>query len=220
MSKKIFTLLGLPASGKGTQAETLAGLYHLDNIGIGDLIRTAIENGPEDDPLVTEMKKNYDSGIPQPDHIVFPLLEEKLKNCKNGVVFDNFPFSHDQARFLQGYASKHSWDQPVIIYLNVDPETAIKRMMSRRICDNCGAVFIASQAQVCDQCGGKLIARADDNEETIRTRIDYYYPRIQEMVKLFSPTGRVLVIDGEPSIKQVAIAIEKQISELTKKLAA
>lgn len=207
MKNQIFCFIGLPASGKGTQAMQFAEEKNFSHISIGDLVRTELKNEAGDEELRETIKALYDAGKPVTDEIVFLLLENKLATLKGGVVFDNFPFNKAQADFLMEYSASHDWDAPKIIYIKIDPESAIKRISSRRVCPSCKSVFVGGE--VCDKCGEKLITRSDDNEETVRKRIQNYMPNIEEVVSIFQPKGLIFEIDGEPSISEVKKQVEK-----------
>jgi adenylate kinase len=207
---RIYSFLGLPASGKGTQAEMFAEKRGLTRIGIGDLVRDEIKNNKEDNDFINTIKKLYSDGSPVTDDIVFKLLEKRLTEIKEGVVFDNFPFNLGQAEFLLNYAKQNDWDEPVIVYINVNPEDVIKRISSRRICPNCKAVYTGGE--ICEKCGTKLISRSDDNEETVRKRIGNYMPNIDQVVTKFKNEGTVYEIDGAPSIEKVQEEIESKVA--------
>lgn len=204
---KIYCFIGLPASGKGTQAMSFAEKRGLSHISIGDLVRSELKNENGDKALKETIKNLYESGKPVTDDIVFVLLANKLANIDGGVVFDNFPFNKGQSDFLLKYATSHNWDNPKIIYIKIDPEFAIKRISSRRICPNCKSVYIGGE--VCEKCGEKLITRADDTEETVRIRIKNYMPNIEEVVSIFQPKNLLFEINGEPSIAEVTKEVEK-----------
>lgn len=212
-NKKIaYSFLGIPASGKGTQAALFAEKRGLQVVGTGDLIRDAIGNGDLRDPFFAEIKKRYDEGIPQPDDVMFDLVKNVLVKLENGVVFDNFPFSDKQADYLDKYLVENNWQQLTLIYLRVDPETVVKRVVHRRVCSECKSVYVGGETDICEKCGGALITRADDNEETIRKRIGHYLPRIEDMIKRYGE-NRVIQINGELTIPEVTTELEQKIAE-------
>lgn len=207
MKKQIYCFIGLPASGKGTQAMTFAEERGFDHISIGDLVRAELKAEGGDTKLRETIKSLYEAGKPVTDEIVFSLLENKLGEVDGGVVFDNFPFNKKQSDFLLEYAASHDWEMPKIIYIEIDPESAIKRISSRRICPNCKSVYTGGD--VCEKCGEKLITRADDTEETVRIRIGNYMPNIEEVVSIFEPKKLLYRINGEPSIAEVKEQVDK-----------
>lgn len=207
MKKQIYCFIGLPASGKGTQAMSFAEKRGFAHISIGDIVRDAMKNS-EDLELRERFTKRYNEGALQPDEEVYPLLEKRLSSIEEpGVVFDNFPFNKGQSDFLLEYATSHDWEMPKVIYIKIDPEFAIKRISSRRICPNCKSVYVGGE--VCEKCGTKLITRDDDNEETVRVRIGNYMPNVEEVVSIFRSKNLLFEINGEPSIAEVREQVEK-----------
>lgn len=203
MSKKIiYSFLGLPASGKGTQAEILAKKDNIEVVGIGDLIRQTIEEGGAKDPFVHAIENRYDKGVPQPDDVVIDLVAKYLeRNTKDEIILDNFPFNQKQADFLLGLKNNYNF---VLIYIKISPETTIKRIVSRRVCADCGAIYDSADEMICEKCGGSLVVRADDNEETVKKRISLYLPRIEEVEKFYHEHNlKVIELDGEKSIDEV-----------------
>jgi len=209
--KTIYSFIGLPASGKGTQAAILAKKIDAKVIGIGDLIRETIENGG-DDPFVVEIKKRYDEGTPQPDAVAIDLVTAYLGNIDLDVIFDNFPFSAGQANFISDYLSNHDDWKIIIIYIKLDSETAIRRATSRKICSGCGAIYETTDEMICEKCGGSLIVRADDNEETVRARIGQYLPKINDVIEYFEKNNsKIIKVDGEKSIESVSTEIAQKL---------
>jgi adenylate kinase len=211
--KVIYVFLGLPASGKGTQANILAERENLKTVSSGDLIRGIISANPND-PFVVDIKKRYDAGIPQPDEVVIDLFEKFLSESKDSVILDNFPFSLGQAEFLTNFLKQHQddWSGLTIVYIDLDPEMAIKRAISRKICTVCGTIFGATDEMICEKCGGALIVRSDDNEETMRVRISHYLPRLNQLVGYYrNSTAKLIEIDGSKTVAEVTAKIEEKL---------
>ncbi|MEK7096488.1 MAG: nucleoside monophosphate kinase [Patescibacteria group bacterium] len=215
IQRKIFTILGLPGSGKGTQAEFLSRKENLPIVGIGELIRKEIESSNPKDPFVAEINKRYIEGTPQPDDIVFDLVKKELEKRETGIIFDNFPFSFEQANMLNNYAKEKKWREPLVIYLKIDPESSVNRIIHRKVCSICGKIYIESETTMCESCGGALVSRADDKEEVVRKRIGQYIPRIEEVTRLFKQAGRLIIIDGEKSIQEVKEEIERSLLQFS-----
>lgn len=204
--KTIYSFIGLPASGKGTQAELLAQRLGIEKpIGIGDLIREVIasESG---DPFVAEIKKRYDEGVPQPDSVAIDLLRRRLESSTTSLILDNFPFTKAQADFLNAFVREKNdeFDGPVIIYIKVNPETAIERITLRKVCSECKAVYGATDEMICEKCGGSLIVRSDDNIDIVRARITHYQPKISEVLDYYRKLDhKIYEIDGEKTVAEV-----------------
>lgn len=204
--KKIYSFLGLPASGKGTQAKMFSEERSLPLISVGDLIRDEIENNP-DAPDVKDMEINYDKGVPQEDSIIFRLIKKRLENEDKGVVLDNFPFSKKQAEFINDFAEKNNWEPPMVINIEIKPEVSFKRISTRLVCPKCNKVF--KSGQTCDDCGATLEHREDDNVQTLKNRIDFYLPRINEIKELYK--DRLINISGEKTISEVKEEIDNKV---------
>lgn len=211
---KIYSFLGLPGSGKGTQAEMFAEKSNLELIGIGNIVREEMaKNKDSKDPFINEIKKRYNKGLVQPDGVVFDLLEKKLNilksNNSEGVVLDNFPLTKGQGRFLEKFINENNCPKPTIIIIEIKPKTAVKRILLRKVCPECKAIYIGKETNVCEKCGTALVSRSDDNEETTRERINQYLPRIQEVTESYKDKWQVLNINGEGTVEEVKKEIDK-----------
>ena len=208
MEKQIFIFLGLPASGKGTQTELLAKNIGGEVIGMGNLIRNKIASGDQNYDIEAMIKTN-DAGIPQPDEIANRLVGEVLEKNGGSLIFDNFPFTPDQAEYFDKKVSELNLAKPKLVYIKIDPETAIKRISTRYICKKCGNIEISEVEKPCAKCGEMLTKRADDTEEAVRTRISKYVPNIERMLEYYKGKIDIYEIDGEKSIEEVEAQIEK-----------
>ncbi len=212
IKNKIFCFLGLPGSGKGTQIEILQKKINAKIISIGDEIRDEIEESDLSDPFYQEMKKLYDQGIPQSDEVVIDIVKKRIKHNNNlNLIFDNFPFSKNQAELFFKICHELEVNYPELVLIDITTEESIKRVVYRRICADCDHISSDPEIEICDKCGGAMIARVDDNEETVRQRIKNYLPRILEVEHHFKQHGKVHKIDGSASIESVAESIERAI---------
>lgn len=205
-------MLGLPASGKGTQAENVAKKINAEIVGIGDLVREAMSNGNFSDRIIEEIKSNYNKGIPQSDEIAGKLLEDKINNSKGNLIFDNYPFSLEQIKFFEHLIEKYNFSQPEIIYIKIRPETSVSRIATRLVCEKCKKIYLSGGVgDNCSVggCGGKLIKRTDDTPEIMEKRVNFAQPRINLVVDYFRNKAKVYEIDGEKSISEVAEEINK-----------
>jgi len=213
-SKKIYSFVGLPASGKGTQAYIFAKrLGTITPIGMGELIREVIASDSKD-PFVQEIKTRYDKGIPQPDSVVIDLVRKKLEDTKTDLILDSFPFTRGQAQFLESYLEEKSsfFHDLVIVYIKISPETAIKRATTRKVCSDCNEIYAETDEMICEKCGGALVVRSDDNVDTVKTRIEHYLPKINEVLDFYRQNGKKIIeIDGEKSVIDVSTEIEAKL---------
>jgi adenylate kinase len=199
-------LFGAPGSGKGTQADSIEDKYGYKKISTGDLVRAEVSAKTE---LGVEIKSITERGELVPDETIIEILKKRLKqeDIKNGYIMDGFPRTRHQAEAL----SLMEVDGEVAIYLNiVDEDVIIKRLLSRLTCTNpaCGAIFNLEnnppeKAGRCDFCGSPIKQRADDNEETVRKRIEVYREQTQPVIDYYKHKGKLHEIDASRTIKKV-----------------
>jgi len=207
--RRAIIMLGFPASGKGTQAEILAKRIGAKILGIGELVREEMKNGDQNSERVKTIKELYDKGEPQKDEVVEELIENAVSKTSGDLIFDNYPFSENQIRFFESVIKKYNFNKPIIIYIDIDPESSVKRISKRLVCENCKKIFMTGNlGDRCDQCGGRLAQRPDDKPEIMRERVFHAKPRIDLVMKYFKNEGNVYRIDGEKTIPEVAKQIE------------
>lgn len=215
----ILNIIGPPGSGKGTQSNAIVEKYGVNRISPGDLIR---ELRAQDTPLGERVKVNYDKGVPQPDDIVIEALKNKLlaMDIKKGILFDPL-LSIGQTEAMEKMMKDLGMPDLWAIYLRVSPETVVKRVSSRLICSGCAAIYLpadgsAYEKRICSKCGGKLIQRPDDTPEVVVRRIKEYESRMKDLIGYYSNKGRLIMIDGEPSIAEISAEIFRKIEEVVK----
>jgi adenylate kinase len=193
-------LVGPPGAGKGTQAQRMVDRYHIPQISTGDILRAAVK---ENTPLGMKAKGFMDQGQLVPDEIVIGIIEERLKakDCNPGFILDGFPRTIPQAEALQPILIKIGKKIDHVINIEVDPEELVRRLTGRRTCKNCGTMFhIFFQAPkkegICDRCGGMLYQRADDKEETIRTRLKEYKKQTAPLIQYYQGKKTLRSIQG------------------------
>ena len=204
-------LLGAPGAGKGTQADAIEDKYGYKQISTGDLIRAEISAKTE---IGLKVKTIMEKGELVSDDIVIELLKNRLKqdDIVNGYIMDGFPRNRHQAEEL----SRMEADREVVIYLEVNEDVVIRRLLSRLTCSGCGAIYntlsdTPEQAGKCDECGGALIQRADDNEETIRNRISVYKEQTQPVIDYYLEKGQegsFHQIDASKPVDEIFTEIE------------
>lgn len=216
----ILNIIGPPGSGKGTQSKAIMEKYGVNRISPGDLIR---ELRAENSSLGQRVKINYDKGIPQPDDIVIEILKNKLlsSDIKKGVLFDPL-LSVGQTEAMEKILKDLGMPDLWAIYLHISPKTVVKRAGDRLICSDCAAIYLPIDGEAyvnrkCSKCGGKLIQRPDDKPEIITRRIQEYESRMKDLKKYYQKKGRLIIIDGEPSIEEISEDIFNHINEFQKK---
>jgi adenylate kinase len=205
-------LLGAPGCGKGTQAKMLVEKYAVKQISTGDLLRAAVASGSE---LGKEAKAIMEAGQLVSDKIVLGLISEKLASPElaNGFILDGFPRNLAQAKALDALLKEKNLPLDAAIHIHVEAEEIVKRITGRRSCADCGAIYniyfsMPKQAGVCDKCGGtNLTHRADDNEETVRSRLQVYEEQTAPLVTFYSEKNLLATIAGTGSINEIFAAV-------------
>lgn len=221
--KFILIILGPPGAGKGTQSKLIVEKYGLDLVVTGDLVR---ELRQKDTLLGRKVKENYDAGIPQPDEIIVNTIREKIPTLQSqvGILFDTFPLSVVQAEALEKMAEEFHWAAPYMLYIKISAKTVVKRISSRLVCSNpkCKEIHMPSDGQSyksrkCKKCGSDLIQRPDDKSEAVMRRIEEYKERMKSLKKFYQQRGRLIIVNGEPSVPEVTKEIFEKIEKLLSK---
>ena len=193
-------LLGPPGAGKGTQAQMIAESDHIPQISTGDILRKAVKEGT---PLGKKAKVFMDQGKLVPDEVVISIIDERLRepDCNPGFILDGFPRTTSQAEALQPILSKMGKSIDHVINIEVDTEELVRRLTGRRTCKNCGAMFHIlfhppKVEGICDRCGGALYQREDDQEKTIRIRLNEYQGQTAPLIQYYQHKNYLRSIQG------------------------
>jgi adenylate kinase len=198
-------LLGAPGAGKGTQAELIIETFGLPHISTGDILRKAVADRTQ---LGLEAKRFMDAGELVPDEVVIGLVRERLSqpDAENGFILDGFPRTVVQAEALDDALAAMQKDIDAAIAIAVDPEVIIARLTARRTCKSCGKIFNLTDlenAEVCPACGGELYQRDDDNEATVRNRLDVYERSTAPLVDYYRGRDVLHEVDGDRPVDAV-----------------
>ncbi|AIY89462.1 adenylate kinase [Geoglobus acetivorans] len=200
-------LLGPPGAGKGTQAKRIVEKYGIPQISTGDMLRDAVAKGTE---LGKKAKEYMDKGELVPDEVVIGIVKERLMqpDCESGFILDGFPRTINQAEALDDILDEMNRRIDAVINIAVPDEEILKRIVYRRICKECGAVYnlIYSPPKVdgkCDKCGGDLYQRDDDKEETVKERLRVYREQTAPLIDYYSRKGSLKNVDGTKNIEEV-----------------
>ena len=202
-------LLGAPGAGKGTQAAKLVEKYGFAHISTGDILRAAVKNQT---PLGIEAKKYMDAGDLVPDELVIGLVKERLKDddTKAGFILDGFPRTSAQAVALSTELAELERPLDAALLVDVDKEVIIGRLTSRRVCRDCG--YISTEAdKVCPKCGGEMYQRDDDNEATVRNRLDVYESSTAPLIDYYRGCGLLIEINGDQDPEVVFADVQKAL---------
>ncbi|MDA5093279.1 adenylate kinase [Aliiroseovarius sp. KMU-50] len=204
-------LLGPPGAGKGTQARFLVEERGMIQLSTGDMLREAKSSGTEMGQKVAAI---MDAGELVTDEIVIGLIEEKLEGeAAGGFIFDGFPRTLPQADALGALLEKHGKSLDVVIEMQVDDEALVSRITARSTCGNCGEGYNDISKPIpadgkCSNCGGtEFKRRADDNEESLRTRLMEYYKKTSPLIGYYWAKGDLKSVDGLGEIDEVKAAI-------------
>jgi len=209
-------LLGPPGAGKGTQAKMLTEEFGIPQISTGDILRGAVQDGT---PMGVKAKGFMDAGALVPDEVVIGIVSERLQkpDCDPGFILDGFPRTVPQADALSVNLKELGKDLDAVISLEVDVEALVERLTGRRTCRECGRGYHVSfdpskVESVCDACGGELFQRDDDQEKTIRKRLEVYDEQTSPLTEYYAAAGLLQGLDGMQQIDKV----QQQVLELLK----
>jgi adenylate kinase len=204
-------LLGAPGAGKGTQAKFIVEKYDIPQISTGDMLREAVAKGTE---LGRKAKEFMDEGKLVPDDIVIGIVKERLKqkDCERGFILDGFPRTIAQAEALDKIMEEMGKKIDAVINISVPEEEVVRRIVNRRICRKCGAIYHLiydppKNSAVCDRCGGELYQRDDDREEVVRQRFAVYRRSTEPLIDYYRKKGILYDIDGRKDIRGVKAEI-------------
>lgn len=185
-------IFGAPGSGKGTQSEKIAGLYGLQHVSTGEILREEIASS-------TELGKLADSYMSKgellPDCVIIEMLEELLskRNGSKGFIFDGFPRTVPQGEALNSLLQRHGEKVNAVVSLEVEDEELVSRLLKR----------------------GEIAGRVDDNRQTIESRLKVYYRQTAPLKEFYREQGILEEIKGEGSIDEIFGSIAEKIDSLS-----
>ena len=210
-------LLGPPGAGKGTQAQRLVDAHAMRQLSTGDMLRAAVKSGT---PVGLAAKAVMDRGELVSDEIVSALIGEELDGLApgQGAIFDGYPRTAAQAASLDTILAARHRQLGHVIELEVDEDALVERISGRYTCATCGKGYHDKYEQpkvlgTCDKCGGhEFKRRPDDNETTVRTRMNEYRAKTAPILPIYDARGIVSRVDGMAGIEHVTAAIERIIA--------
>lgn len=189
-TKTFVVLMGAPGAGKGTQAKLLSREFGLPQVATGDLFRENLKNETE----LGQLAKSFmDKGELVPDSVTVAMVKDRLSrsDCETGAILDGFPRSPAQADALDELLVELNGRINVVPFINVESEVLIRRLLNR----------------------AELEGRADDNEETIRTRMRVYRELTEPLLSHYREKGLLVELDGDRPVEEVNTELRKVIRE-------
>lgn len=190
-----------PAAGKGTQAKLVSDEYNIPHISTGDLLREEMTKQTE---IGLSIKKDMDEGNLVSDEVITTLLKNRItkSDCINGYVLDGYPRNLEQARKYKQLLEELNLEEGTVIFFDIDANVALKRTLSRIICQNCGASYNLlidglkpHKENVCDRCNHELKTRTDDTEEVFKNRFETYIKSTKDLIEYYQNLGLLHKID-------------------------
>ncbi|MBZ9687005.1 adenylate kinase [Clostridium estertheticum] len=201
-------LLGAPGAGKGTQAKLICEKYNITHLSTGDIFRMNISTKTT---LGVQAKEYIAKGQLVPDDLTIQVVEDRLvkEDCKNGFLLDGFPRTVFQAEQLGNFLQGINNTLDVVLLIDVPSEFILERNIGRRICSSCGRSYHIKfnppeKLSICDFCGGKLIQRNDDNEETVKERLNVYTNQTHPLIDYYKTNHSLSTVDGRDDILTVS----------------
>ncbi len=206
MRAQVLIFLGAPGAGKGTQATEASKEFGIPQISTGEILREAVARRM---PLGLAAKAKMEQGELVPDEVVCGIVEDRVSrtDCRNGFILDGFPRTVAQAVFLDDMLERRGLGKPLVVNLQVESDVLLKRLTGRRTCPVCGKIYNIyfsppRQDELCDVDGTPLQSRADDNEGSIRRRLEAYERQTRPLIDYYRERTLLHETDGnrEPPV--------------------
>ena len=211
-------LLGPPGGGKGTQAKFLIDKLGIPQISTGDMLREHVKNETN---LGLEAKEYMNSGQLVPDKVILGMMKVRLneEDCKNGYILDGFPRTIPQAEGLDSLFLELNQSLDSVIVIEVNDDTIVNRMAGRRVYLASGRVYHIQYnppkvENIDDETREELIIRPDDEESTVRKRLEVYHSETSPLINYYELQNLVYKINGERDIDVVSNSINNIINSL------
>ena len=211
-------LLGPPGAGKGTQAQRLEKRYGMIQLSTGEMLREAVASDSE---LGRKAKAIMDAGRLMPDDLMILMIGDRIDqpDCRKGFILDGFPRTTPQAMALDQMLEDKGLQLDYVIEIRADEDALVERISGRFSCANCGAGYHdrfkqTRQPGICDRCQGtEFIRRDDDNEATVRRRLEAYHAQTAPILPYYRTNGLLVTVDGMADIDEVTRQIEGVLAE-------
>lgn len=212
----IIVMLGAPGAGKGTVGKALSTRTGINYITTGDAFRKIMQ---EDTELGKEIKKCIEEGKLVPDDLAIRIFEERIlpRDINEDMILDGYPRTEVQAEHFDELLQKNNLKISWVINIDTPKELIIDRVVNRRICSKCNEIYNLKygkkphKEEICDNCGAKLIQRSDDNEKTIRDRLNTYELNTKPLIEYYTKQDKLknIISDENTNINEL---VEKVIN--------
>ena len=219
----VIIMLGAPGTGKGTVASILQEKLGIKQVSTGDIFRKNIQEETE----IGKIASQYISkGQLVPDDVTIKIVENRLNedDVQDGIILDGFPRTVYQAEELDKILEKKGKKVDMVINLTTPEEEILERIVNRRVCSNqeCKAVYNIvlnppKQEGICDKCGSKLVQRKDDNEGTVKSRLESYFKQTSPLVEFYSNKQVLVTEQVSKSVNKLGKDVAEEIVEKLKK---
>ena len=192
----------------------MADRFRLKPMSSGDTLRAELKAGSD---IGKKAKEYMAAGTLVPDEVITGVMLSALSKlpAATGFILDGFPRTVPQAESLRAGLEAANLSLSGVIDFQLDDATIIERIVSRRVCSNCGATYNVrflppQQEGVCDKCGGEVIQRLDDREEVVKTRLETYRTQTAPLVEYYSQQGLLHTVDASqdaPVVEKLVVAV-------------
>lgn len=213
MLKKHIVLLGAPGAGKGSQASLLKNNLAYFHVSTGELLRKEVASGSKLGMRVSEIINN---GNLVDDQTVLELLSNNVDLKSQSVIFDGFPRTLNQAHLLSNLVLKD--ENYFVLFINLPTQEVVNRICLRRSCSSCGEIYNLKYKKpkldgVCDLCGGSLVQRKDDNEESLKERLNVFNHSNAPILNYYREQNKLCEVDGSASQQEIFTLIKEIIEK-------
>ncbi len=215
----VMVLLGAPGAGKGTYCKEITAKFGAPQVSTGDMFRLAVKEGTQ---IGLSAKAYMDKGALVPDDVVLGVVKERIKHpdCQaGGIILDGFPRTIEQAEALPSMLDSIGLHLCLVVNLDVDRDTLIKRLTGRRMCRGCSQgnfnvyTLPPKKEGVCDYCGGELYQREDDRLDVILNRLKVYDDQTQPLIEYYRSKGKLHDMPVQGDIKEMVGKINGLVSD-------
>lgn len=219
----IIIMLGAPGTGKGTVGNLLAEKLKIPHISSGEIFRSYINS---DDEIGKQVRSYVSEGKLVPDELTIQILEKRLTepDTQKGCILDGYPRTVLQAESLDSLLKRQNRAVKVAVNLSLSDDEIVDRITKRRTCPNvdCREIYNLDFKKpkvenVCDKCGSTLVIREDDNEATVRKRLENYHNISENLIEFYKHKDILYTVKLNNESNKVSSDIAKEIEEYLKR---